>query len=201
MRKGLSFVKDSGDFISTIKRLGSVPENAILVTADVVEVYPSIPLDVGLKALKKQAFDQREQKKIPTEDLLNMTEFVLKSNFFEFNGNIKQQISRTTIGTKCAPTYACLFMDELERDFLHTQDLQLFLWHRCMDDIFFIWTHGEKKQQNFLEKLNKFHPNIKVTHESSRENNSFLDFNVKLSDRQLETDLYIKPTDRHQYLH
>ena len=49
MRKGLSYVKDSSGFISKIKRMGSVPENAMLVTADVVELYPSIPNDVGLK--------------------------------------------------------------------------------------------------------------------------------------------------------
>ena len=53
MRKGLSYVKDSGDFISKIKRIGSVLENAILVTADVVGLYPSIPYDVGLKALAR----------------------------------------------------------------------------------------------------------------------------------------------------
>ena len=33
-----------------------------------------------------------------------MTEFVLNNNFFEFNGQIKQHISGTAIGTKCAPT-------------------------------------------------------------------------------------------------
>ena len=87
MRKGLSYIKDSGDFIRKIKRIGSVPKNVILVIADVVGLYPSIT-HVALKALK-QALDKREQKKIPTEDLLNMAEFVLKSNFFEFNGNIK----------------------------------------------------------------------------------------------------------------
>ena len=37
--------------------MASVPENAMLVTADVVELYPSIPNDVGLKeqALTKKA--------------------------------------------------------------------------------------------------------------------------------------------------
>ena len=39
--------------ISSIKRIGSVPENAILVTADVVGLYRNIPHDVGLKALKQ----------------------------------------------------------------------------------------------------------------------------------------------------
>ena len=55
-----------------------------LVTADAVGLYPSIPHNVGLRALK-EALDKREQKKIPTEDLLQMAEFVLKNNFFEFN--------------------------------------------------------------------------------------------------------------------
>ena len=76
----------------------------------------------------------------------------------------------------------CIF---LERDFLQTQDHQPFLWFRYTDDIFFIWTRDEEKQQNVLEKLNKFHRNIRFMYESSKENISFLDLNVKLSEGQL----------------
>ena len=57
----------------------------------------------------REVLDKREQKKIPTEELVQMTEFILKNNFFEFNGQIKQQFSGTAIGTKCAPTYACIY--------------------------------------------------------------------------------------------
>ena len=78
MRKGWSYIKDSQDFINKSRKLGKIPDNAILVTADVVGLYPSIPHNVGLRALK-EALDKREQKKIPTEDLLQMTEFVLKN--------------------------------------------------------------------------------------------------------------------------
>ena len=60
---------------------------------------------------------------------------------------------------------------------------------------------GWKRLQIFLEKLNKFHPNINVTHESDKENISFLELNVKLSEGQLKTDFCTKPTDRHQHLH
>ena len=52
MKKGLSCIKDSGDFISNIKWIGSVPKNTILVNADVVGLYPRILHNVGLKALK-----------------------------------------------------------------------------------------------------------------------------------------------------
>ena len=77
IKKGWSYIKDSQDFINKSRKLGKIPDNAILVTADVVSLYPSIPHNVGLRALK-EALDKREQKKIPTEDLLQMTEFVLK---------------------------------------------------------------------------------------------------------------------------
>ena len=39
------------------------------------------------------------------EELLKMAEFVLKNNYFKFGNKIKQQISRTAIGTKFAPPY------------------------------------------------------------------------------------------------
>ena len=49
-----------------------------------------------------------------------MAEFVLKNNTFEFNNQIKQQISGTAIGTKCAPSYACIFMDKADTESLET---------------------------------------------------------------------------------
>ena len=58
MQKGWSYIKDSGDFIKKTRNLGSVPEDAILVTADVVGLYPSIPHEVGLKALR-EVLDKR----------------------------------------------------------------------------------------------------------------------------------------------
>ena len=52
MRRSWSYVKDSGDFIEKIKRISNIPDDAILVTADVVALYPSIPHELGLKALE-----------------------------------------------------------------------------------------------------------------------------------------------------
>ena len=43
MQAGKSYIRDSLDFINKTKSLDPIPENAILVTADVVGLYPSIP--------------------------------------------------------------------------------------------------------------------------------------------------------------
>ena len=52
MQTGVSYIKDSGDFINKNKNLQNIPEGAILVTADVVGLYSSIPHKAGLDALR-----------------------------------------------------------------------------------------------------------------------------------------------------
>ena len=79
MLENWSYIKDSADFMDKIGQVGDIPENAILVTADVVGLYPSIPHKAGLKALKN-ALNKRKQKHVPTEKLISMAEFVLKKN-------------------------------------------------------------------------------------------------------------------------
>ena len=55
-KNGWFYVKDSNNFIKKIKHLRNIPDNALLVTADVVGssiLYPSIPRKAGLRALKR----------------------------------------------------------------------------------------------------------------------------------------------------
>ena len=77
VQEGWSYIKDSGDFIKKLKNIDHFPQDAIMVTADVVSLYPSIPHDAGLLALRKAHYN-RENKKISTDDLIKMAEFVLK---------------------------------------------------------------------------------------------------------------------------
>ena len=112
-------------------------ELSILVTADVVGLYPSIPHKAGLEALRRR-LNKRETSEISTDDIVEMAEFALKNNFFEFNGEVKKQKSGTAIGTKFVPPYDFIFMNEEETEFLKSQEFQLFLWLRYIDEKFFI---------------------------------------------------------------
>ena len=71
---------------------------------------------------------------------------------------------------------------------------------RYIDYIFFIWHESEEKLDESLENLNNFRPNLKFTSEKSKKSVNFLDVKVSLIDQHLETDLYCKPTDCHQFL-
>ena len=64
---------------------------------------------MGLRVLRK-ALDKEDEKTIPTEELLKITEFVLKNNYFKYGKKIKQKISETATETKFALPYACISM-------------------------------------------------------------------------------------------
>ena len=115
MQNGTSYIKDSNDFKSKIKNI-DIPNDDLLVTADVVGLYPSIPHEAGLSAIR-EALDKRTRKKIPTENLIKMAEFVLKNNFFEFDTNVYQHMSGTAIWTKFAPPYASFLWTNLKPNF------------------------------------------------------------------------------------
>jgi len=72
---------------------------------------------------------------------------------------------------------------------------------RLVDDVFFVWTHGEDELLKFHEFLNTTHHSIKFDIEYSRSEVHFLDVVIRRSCQHLYTDLYVKPTDKKQYLH
>ena len=71
---------------------------------------------------------------------------------------------------------------------------------KYIDDIFFLWEHGEEKLRSFINDINENHPTIKFTAEWSKTSINFLDVTVSIAEGIIETDLYVKPTDSHQYL-
>ena len=91
-----------------------------------MSLYPSIPHEDGLETLRTR-LDEPAASEIPTEDILEMAEYVLKNVFFEFDGEVKQRKSGAAIGTRFKPPFACIFMDEVETEFFKSKELQPFL--------------------------------------------------------------------------
>ena len=92
-------------------------------------------------------------------------------------------------------------MNRLEQDFLSLQHVQPLLYTRYMDDVFFIWTHGEDQLKSLYDAFNSFHPTIRLTMDYSAESVSFLDTRISIQDQQLVTSLHRKPTDNLTMLH
>ena len=60
---------------------------------------------------------------------------------------------------------------------------------------------SELELVEFLNYINEAHDTIKFTWDWSRERINYPDVQVINNNGRIETDLYIKPTDKHQYLY
>ena len=100
-----------------------------------------------------------------------------------------------------APSYANIFMDRMERSSIENAEVKQRIWGRYIDDIFVFWTEGEEKLRRFINYLNSAHKTIKFTYKWSKHEIEFLDVKVLNYSGVLEKDVFIKPTDTHQYLH
>ena len=82
-------------------------------------------------------------------------------------------------------------MDQLETKFLESQNLKPLVWFRYIDDIFFVWTHGEENLRNFRTEFNLFSDDIKFTYEYNTDTISVLDIKAISSNGKLITSLHI----------
>jgi hypothetical protein len=101
------------------------------------------------------------------------------------------------MGTRVAPSFACIFMGWLEAGLLEAwTGTAVRMWRRYIDDIFFIWYGTEEELKEFMQHCNSVHPTIKFTFQYDLVTRSvdFLDIHIWI-DRAgiIQTDLFQKP--------
>ena len=199
-----SYVKDTTDFIKKLGTLGPLPPNCYLVTLDVTSLYTNIPNKEGLEAAQRLLSKYRPEENLKPKNttIIKLLEMVLSMNNFTFNGDNYIQVGGTAMGTKAAPGFANCFMGDFEEQFVYPYRLQPLKYLRFLDDCFLIWHHGLEELELFVNHMNTQMESIKFTMEASKTQVNFLDTIVKINkdNNTIETDLYCKPTDSHNYL-
>ena len=201
-----SYLKDSTHLLQTIKvwneTLAPLPETTLIVTIDVVALYPSIPIEEVTPAIIS-ALESNRPDNIPGNTILTkIVEHVLKNNVLTFDDKVYRQIKGTAMGTPMAPTIANIFMGQLEKQLLNTSPWTISkeFWRRFIDDIFILWHHGEENLKEFMKWINNQHDSIKFTANYGKENIPYLDVSLSIIDGHIQTDLYKKPTDTNMIL-
>ena len=101
---------------------------------------------------------------IPPNTMTDLLKIVLEQNYFQIADKMYHQVQGTAMGTKMAPSYANLFMAELEEKLLANYPIKPILWKRYIDDILCIWPGPPSELDRFMKYLNQSHPTIKFTH-------------------------------------
>ena len=199
-----SYIQDTADFLRKLREVGRLEEDEFMFVMDVVALYPSVPREKAREAMER-SLEARSLKKIPTEEILELSEIVLENNEFTFEKEAYVQKEGTAIGSRMGKNYACTYMgmweEEVEEKAKEKIGKGPRWWKRFVDDVFGIWKGTKEEFEAFVELCNGHEERIKVTHEVCEEA-VFLDVKVMRGEGgELRTELYVKPTDRTRYLH
>ena len=99
-----SFIKDTTDLLNKIEHLNTsvpFPTSTLLVSWDMVSMFPNIDNKLGLFAFRK-ALNARENIFLSTTCILEAIKICLKSNHSVFKENFFLQIHGTVMGPKNA---------------------------------------------------------------------------------------------------
>ena len=197
-----SHIKDSGDFIGKVKKIGKISPNDILVTMDVSSLYTNIDNNEGIKAIEQNSTITSSLSKQMIQIITTLMSLILTLNNFVFNGMNYHQVKGTAMGTRAAPNYANIFMGWFEEKYIYKSCWMKHIryYGRFIDDIIIFWKGDENELSSFLTYINTVHPTIKFTSEHSSKID-FLDITISKDIKgYLTTDVYQKPTDTHNYL-
>lgn len=206
-----SFVRDDIDFLSKLpcdtRNIGT----GYLTTFDAVSLYTNIDKELGISAIKYwlQKFPETLPNTYSMEFVLEAVKLILDNNSFQFDNCTFLQISGTAMGTQMAPTYATLtvgYIEELLYEKLKCEKGDIYAhyveenWKRFLDDCFIYWPDHLGEISEFLHILNSMHPKLQFTMNISRTEMPFLDILLLNKDGYIETDIYYKTTDSHNYV-
>ena len=116
--------------------------DSILVSFDIINMFPNIDNNLGLSSVKKY-LDLCSKNIPPTNCLLEALELCLTCNNSIFNNENYLQIDDTAEGPQMPCSYADIAMADFDKEALEYH-LSPTTWKRFRDDVFVFWSHGRE---------------------------------------------------------
>ena len=176
----------------------TIPDGAVILCADVRSLYPSIPLEYGLKAMKEILIRYNYEPELLSL-ALDLLRWVLTCNYITFNDEVYLQISGTAMGTPVAVCYANIVLFYLEQDCVLAQPSPLY-YRRYIDDLFVI-VRTEADAKHLVQNFNRQCTSIQLEGITIGYQGIFLDLSISISNNQLDFCLYQKPVNKYLYIH
>lgn len=189
-------VKNNIQFVENIKNL-RIEEDELLISFDVVSLYPNVPISTALEAIKNW-LNNLDITPEEAELYAKLTSKCMEQNEFQYDNNFYKLKHGTSMGHPLSCFVANAFMGHLETE-MHKNNQLPKVWHRYVDDVFTIMRREEV--QPFLKLINSQYESIKFTVEFEQNNHlPFLDLLLTRFKHHIDISVYRKPTTTRRYI-
>ena len=188
----------SSDSYELIAKLScvSINSNTVFCTLDVRSLYTNIPIEEGLRRVRR-AFARYPSTDRPNKEILELLRLSLTTNDFQFEDSSWLQISGVAMGKAFGGAFANIYMGDWETEVLSSVATVPSTWYRYQDDIFFLWDHPVDLLDRFLASINAVDPHIQVDLTFNKDVISFLDLQLFRDANEIGYRVWFKPTDSH----
>ena len=182
--------------------LPTLPEKAKLGTIDANSMYTNIDSKHAIKVIANwfETFSSELPLNFPSNLIIKVLNVVMHNNIFQFGDTWWKQKIGTAMGTSCACIYSTIYYAYHERTLLlEKYKNNIIYYKRFIDDIFLIWKPTiNQTWKNFYNDL----PFGKLTWATPSFGDTaiFLDLEINIKNRKLETKTYQKPLNLYLYL-
>ncbi len=182
-------------------------EDSLLVSADVKSLYTNIRIDEALRKIKALLLQEKYELK-QVNKWIDLLRWVLKNNYFTYQGQIYHQICGTAMGSNVAPAFATLYMIFHEKQLMRRFNIQGKefppLYNRYIDDSFMLLNKDTPQLKEIKNLFNEMSPDLEFNFDASKDKINILDIIVYKGKRfynrhRLDYKMYEKPTNPHQY--
>ena len=200
-----SRIKNTSHLLEIIDDINTrgIPDNTIMVSFDIINMFPSIDNVNGIKAVTS-ALDKRVEKIPSTECVIEGLKICLFCNNSIFAEKNLLQTNGTATGAPNSCSYADMAITPIDDEIFMKMEScypELLFYGRYRDDCFALWNGSIEKLNDFFSFMNTLNDDLKFTMEIGGKELCFLDLKISLIENRLCTTVYSKPTDSHLYLH
>ena len=179
-----------------------LPNDTILVSFDIVNMFPNIDNIKGIEAVKL-TLQNRPSQKPSTECIIEGLEISLynKNSKFDQDHLLQRNGTATEVSNFCSFSDLAIHrLDKLINNERINNIGELFFYRRYRDDSFVMWNGSKERVNNFHQFLSFLDDDLKFTMEIAKGSLCFLNLKIPIVDYKLFTTVYSKPTDIHLYL-
>ena len=198
LNKNNTRLKNSYTFAATSKTW-EIDRDEVQVSYDVVNLYPSVPIEEAIEIIIQMLEADQELKKrtkLTIEDMRAIIELCLSKCYFLWNDNIYQLENSAPIGLALMVVIAEAFLQHHERNAIHAASqiepaISPKSFVRYVDD-----SHARfqtlQQAKKFREVLNQQNEHIQYTMgtEDQLKSLNFLDMNIRNNNGQYELKVY-----------
>ena len=174
--------------LNKVKLEANSSNSLLLVTFDIASLYTSIPQQTASQRAFELLQSSANAQQISPRLIYNISQWILKFNYFEFQERIFHQKHGIAMGNVAGGALANTYLLSWESQFLTDTRFKqnLLCYQRYFDDGFLIWSGDEQTLNTFLAHMNSIDQNIKITHQASLNSIEYLDIEISFNSQLCE---------------